>query len=347
MTAGDVPATARADYWRAVARADRPAAVRIALAQLDAGSGVADVLRDLVCSVQLEVGRRWAAGEWNVAREHAATSIGEDVVAALTVREPSSPGASRGTVVVACVEGEWHSLPARVLAETLRIGGWRVHNLGASVPAAHLLQFVHDIGPDATALSCSVSTSLPRARRMIEASREAGVPVIAGGRGFGTDGRWALQLGANAWAPSATAALDVLDGAGWPAFTGPAPHFDSPDDSSGRLTAALPGRVAEAMAMLPSRLPFMAAYTADQLARTREDVGHILSFLAVSLYLDDAGLFEEFADWLADILLPRGVPLPAVEASLEVVAEVVADLPRAAPVVAAGRAALTRRARAS
>jgi hypothetical protein len=223
-----------------------------------------------------------------------------------------------------------------VLAEALRIDGWRVHYLGASVPASHLSQFLHDLGPDAAALSCSVSTSLPRARHMIEAAREAGVPVIAGGSGFGTAGRWALQLGANAWAPSATAALDVLGGDDWPAYTDPAPECEPPDDESAVITAGLPQLVARSMTELTARLPLMATYTAEQRARTEEDFGHILNFLAVALYLDDPMLFSDFVTWLIDVLVPRHVPMRAIDVSLRVVADVLTDRPRAGEFVAAG-----------
>src|SRR3712207_7094162 len=41
----------------------------------------------------------------------------------------------RGHVVVACLDGEWHALAARIVAEVLRVHGWRVTFLGASVPA--------------------------------------------------------------------------------------------------------------------------------------------------------------------------------------------------------------------
>jgi methanogenic corrinoid protein MtbC1 len=334
---------ARDAYWSAVAGADRPEAVRIALEQLDAGIGLAEVLSELVCSAQLEVGRRWAANEWNVAQEHAATSIGEDVVAALASRRAAAD--SRGWVVVACAEGEWHSLPARVLAETLRVDGWQVRYLGASVPANHLLQMLHDVGPDAVALSCSVSTSLPRARRMIEASREAGVPIIVGGSGFGPDGRWGLRLGATAWAPDATAALEVLDGPEWPAFADPAPAYSPPDDDSDAILANMPGLVAGAMAELGRRLPRMASYTDEQRARTEEDFGHICNFLAVALYVDDAELFTNFVSWLADLLVPRHVPLQVLVVSLQVVdsalTEKLGERPRAQSYLSAGGRALS------
>jgi methanogenic corrinoid protein MtbC1 len=48
--------------------------------------------------------------------------------------------------VVTCAEGEWHSLPARMVAEVLRLHGWQVTFLGASTPADHLRRLLTEVG---------------------------------------------------------------------------------------------------------------------------------------------------------------------------------------------------------
>lgn len=158
-----------------------------------------------------------------------------------------------------------------MLAETLRLAGWRVHYLGASIPPSHLAQQLRDVGPDLVAVSCSVSTSLPRVRSMIEASREVGVPVIVGGRGFGFDGRWAGPLRANAWAPSAGEAVIVLNDPAWPTYTDPAPPVPSPDDAVGALQGMRPSLVDASYSRLGELFP-MDHYTQFQTDRTIEDL---------------------------------------------------------------------------
>ena len=310
-----VPDDVRQRYWEALERGDRSAAVAIAIAQLDAGLGPAQLFAELVCPAQLEVGRQWAANSWGVAREHVATSISEDVVSTLAARAPVQE--HRGRAVVTCVEGEWHALPARIFAETLRLDGWRVSYLGASVPTAHLAAHLHDLGPDLTALSCSVSTSLHRARRMIEASRGAGIPVIAGGRGFGSDGRWARALGANAWAPDPAAALTQINDPSWPSYTDPAPPLAHPDTAHVLLREERAELIEAALKELARRFPAAASYDEERRNRTVEDLAHILDFLTTALYLDDVALFTDFVDWLGQILSARGVPLIAAQSGLE------------------------------
>jgi hypothetical protein len=128
-----------------------------------------------------------------VADEHAATAVTE----ACTLALPTS-GAGP-LVLVACPEGEWHTLPPRMLAV---VAGVRAVVLGPGLPAAHLERYLDRQQPDVLALSCTMPTNLLQARDSIAAAHRAGVPVVAGGRAFGPDGRRAAHLGADAWAAS-------------------------------------------------------------------------------------------------------------------------------------------------
>ncbi len=325
MSGPGVSPQARERYLSALADGDRGAALEVAGAEVERGVPVASVLLDLVCAAQAEVGERWKLGAWNVAREHAAAAVSDAVVGALTIG--LSPRLDKGHVVVACVEGEWHALPARVVAEILRLSGWRTTYLGASVPSAHLAQYLHDTGPDAVALSCSVATSLPRARRMIEALREAGVPVLVGGRGFGPDSLRARRLAATAWAGTAEdGARALLD---LPGFASPPPPVASSLlDEHRVLQLHHETLVGGALERLARGFPAMASYGEEQLARTREDLGHIVDFLSAALYVEDDRIFPEFVEWLVAVVGARGVPAQAVVAGLDAVAEALEDLER-------------------
>lgn len=333
-----VPDTHWEMYWQALAAGDGAGAVRVALELVDQGTSLVDVLDGLISAGQHRVGRLWAANEWNVAQEHRATSVSEEVVAALTARIDTPR--TGGRVVVTCVDGEWHALPSRVVAAVLREAGWQVHFLGASVPVAHLTQFLQDSGPDVTALSCSLPTALPRARQMIEASRQMGVPVIAGGAGFGPSGRWALALGANGTAADARGALATLRSGDWPVYTDPAPRRPAPDSSAEALRRRRREVATAANRRLWARWPAMESYDERQLERTEEDLGYLVDFLGAALFVDDVELYTGFVGWMAGILEARGVPRAALTAGLEVtreaVTELLGELPRAARFLQAG-----------
>ncbi|MEH0843794.1 cobalamin-dependent protein [Micromonospora sp. CPCC 205711] len=321
------PARAYRDFLESLAEADEYGAIDVALNLLDAGVPAERVLLDLVAPAQTEVGERWARNEWSVAQEHAATHISERVVAAVAAH--ANPRPTRGRIVVACMDGEWHALPPRLVAEVLRLRGWQVTFLGASVPAAHLVSYLHRHDAHAVALACALPMRLPHAHRMIEACRRSDVPVVVGGRGFGDDGRWARGLGV-AWAPDAPTAADLVADERALRRVRPAdlPHLA--DDEYASLVKRRGELIDSALADLRDRVPSVNDYTPAQLDSTVSDLGYIVDFLAAALYVDDSTLFTEFVAWLVEILASRGVPAGAVGLTLGHYHRSLRDFPRAA-----------------
>ncbi|MEV1007290.1 cobalamin-dependent protein [Streptomyces sp. NPDC049881] len=320
--------------YEAAIAGDEYAAAAIVRRALDDGAAPEDVLLGLIASVQRTVGEEWAAARISVAQEHAASAISDRVIGTLVHRSAPGPAAGppRGRVTVACVDGEWHALPARLLSEVLRLRGWRVDFLGAQVPTPHLVTHLHMTGADAVALSGSLATRLPTAHAAITACQSVGVPVLAGGAAFGPDGRYARLLGADMWAPDARTAADRLADrppvAAAPHPPGALRHLD--DQEYTYVTRTAPQLVRAALAGLESRFPALRGYTEQQLRHTADDIAQIVDFLAASLYADDPELFTGFVRWTAGILAARGVPARSLVPTLGVLADRLADFPRAA-----------------
>ncbi|MBQ0895695.1 cobalamin-dependent protein [Micromonospora sp. U56] len=327
------PAQAYPEFLDALEEADEYGAIDVAVRLLDGGVPAERVLLDLVAPAQSEVGERWARNEWSVAQEHAATHISERVVAAVAAH--ANPRPIRGRVVVACMDGEWHALPPRLVAEVLRLRGWQVTFLGASVPAAHLVSYLHRHDAHAVALACALPMRLPYAHRMIEACRRSDVPVVVGGRGFGDDGRWARTLGV-AWAPDAPSAADLIADERALRRIRPAelPHLA--DDEYASLVKRRGELIDSALADLRERVPSVHDYTPAQLDSTISDLGYIVDFLAAALYVDDSSLFTDFVGWLVEILTSRGVSAGAVGLTLGHYHRQLRDFPRAARFLALG-----------
>ena len=334
------------ELWTSVSGADEGSATDVVFAAVESGLDAESVLLDIVAAVQTRVGVEWAANRISVAQEHAATAINDRVIGALD-RHPlvaaTRRPADRGRVTVACVDGEWHALPARILAQVLSLRGWRVDYLGAQVPTPHLIGHLHRTAPDAVALSASLSTRLPAAHTAITACQATGTPVLTGGAAFGPNGRYARQLGADVWAPDARAAAERL-GRGMPE---PAPAHQPVDDlphlSDQEYTLVSRSKfrlVGAVMAALEDKVPAMRDYTELQRQHTMEDIGHIVDFLAVALYTDDCSLFTGFLSWTADVLTARGVPAFTLRPALDLLAAELRDFPRAQSLLAAGSAAV-------
>ncbi|MFB4282245.1 B12-binding domain-containing protein [Nonomuraea sp. MTCD27] len=314
---------------------DEYTAIDTARAALDAGVPAETVLLDVVAAAQARIGQDWAANRLTVAQEHTATAVNErvlTVVAHHPVARDHRSEPSKGRITVACVAGEWHTFPARLLTEVLRLRGWRVDYLGAHVPTAHLIVHLHRTAPDVVGLSNSIATRLPAAHAAIIACQAAGTPVLAGGAAFGPDGRYAQLLGADAWAPDARTAADLLDG--------PLPHRPTSGLSAGgpahlagheysQLTARAPDLVRSVMEELGRHIP------EGQPGHTAEDVAYIVDFLRTAAYVDDPDLFTTFIGWMAQLLRSRGVPERVLAAALDAMDAHLTDLPQA-------RATLTR-----
>ena len=335
------------DFFTALADMDEYRATTLVIRALDAGMPPQRVLLRIVAPAQERVGREWAAGRFTVAREHAATAISDRAVAALAQHGAGRSPATRGRVTVACVDGEWHALPARLVAETLRLHGWQVDFLGAHVPTPHLISHLHATGPDAVALSCSLAPRLPTAHATITACQAAGIPVLVGGAAFGPDGRYARLLGADAWAPDADGAVARLaeQGAMTLAHPDPGDPFTTlPHLMDQEYTLLSRNRrhiVEQTMTGLQQRLPAMSAYTDRQREHTREDLGHIIGFLAAALYVDRAQVLSDFLAWTSDILVARDVPPRTLLVALDVIADQLRDFPRALAIIDAGRSGVT------
>jgi len=292
-------------------------ATDLVLGLLDSGAPLADVVRQLLVPAQREVGRRWEVGRWSVAEEHVATSVVDGVLAAAAFRAGRVPTAdeARWPVLVVSPEGEWHQLPARMLAVLLAEAGIAVVHLGPSLPARDLQRVLAGRSYGAVALSCTLATSLLAGSEVVRAAHEAGVPVLAGGQALGPDGHRARALGADGWADSTDVAARVLGQ--WRASP---PALASP--SVVALTeplAAVVGPPARRRVVerLRRRRPVVVPDEPAALAATYDDLGHVLRHLDAALAVDDPRLFLDFSRWLVGVLTARGVPVEAVVAGYE------------------------------
>jgi methanogenic corrinoid protein MtbC1 len=178
---------------------DRGEAMRVVVDEgIARGARVLDVQARIIRTAQREIGRLWQTNRISVAQEHLATGISQVVLARLF--EYVKPPARVGRVVsVACVEGEMHDLPARLVADYLDQAGFTVRYHGANVPTDDLLKALRTDRPSLLALSATMSFNVGALRTAVGRIRtelEAPLPIMIGGHAV----EWAAEL---------PAALDV------------------------------------------------------------------------------------------------------------------------------------------
>ncbi len=138
------------------------------------------------------VGEMWAQGQISVAEEHLATATCQRVLATLREQAPVSTG--RGTLLLACAEGNLHDLGLRATADQCAAEGWDAIMLGADVPTDDLVQMARSCQPDAVFVSTALATQVYTTKQTVERLHAAGVgPVFVGGHAFATSGdTWKL-----------------------------------------------------------------------------------------------------------------------------------------------------------
>lgn len=315
-----------------LAAPDRQAAAEHCGALVQAGVALERVVDDGLAPAMDQVGALWESGIWSVVDEHLATAAAEAALSAAAFQGPASR--TYGEVVVGCVEGDWHSLPSRMVAEVLASHGWSVRFLGASSPTSLLVDHLTRQRPSAVVLSCSLPTALPAAMGAVDAVHDLDLPVYVGGRAFGSSRRRADSIGADGWA---------RDAAGAAALVRPSQDQQGPArDSSVRLEAhwarrvLLPAWVTDAADELNSTAP---AAPGGVLDGTGPDLHHVLETASVCLLLDDPTLLDEQCAWLARVLAGHGHPPAAVPIALAALCRTRPPGEHAADIVAALRRA--------
>jgi len=133
---------------------------------------------------QAEIGRLWETNAISIAQEHMATAISHLALAALFERDaPRPPNGCK--VIVACVEGELHEFPARLVADEFDVAGFDVRFLGASVPADHLVSMITRERPALIVLSATLALHADSVRRTVARIREKTgreIPIAIGGQ---------------------------------------------------------------------------------------------------------------------------------------------------------------------
>lgn len=302
---------------------DTGSAVGIALGMLDRGVPADSIIEGLLAPAQHQIGERWQRNDLTIADEHLATGIIDSAVHALagTVAVPGTTG----LVVVACAEGDWHGMAARMFSEQLRCHGVVTAFLGASTPSDHIAAFIARHNPEALAISCSIPFAFGGVTRLSNVAHSHGVPVLAGGRALKNAPARAHALGADAWGNNVFDALAQLDD--WRANP-PQMHTEAstlPEDAV-ELDARADELAAIAFDQLTQHFPPMASYDTRQIARTCEDLAFILRFVAAAVLVDDRIVLTDFLDWLGVVLTARGVPSTALVAGLEALQPIIEQI---------------------
>ncbi|NMB77320.1 MAG: dihydropteroate synthase [Myxococcales bacterium] len=168
-----------------------------------------DILQRGLLPAMAELGRRFKAREVFLPQVMAAA---EAMQAALLLLSPrlASEGQKPGPLVLlATVEGDVHDIGKNIVGAMLRAAGYRVLDLGRSVPAGRILDQARENGAALIGLSALMTTTMRRMEEVAALARQRAlsIPLLVGGAVV-TEG-YARSIGVS-YAPDAVRAVDVV-----------------------------------------------------------------------------------------------------------------------------------------
>ncbi len=188
-------ATSALRMHEALVSGDERTARAIVRTLLGEGATVIGVVQQVIVPPLVQIGQAWRDGDLTIWVEHRASAIVDRILGEIA---PNPRGRRRGTVVVASVSGDHHTLPTSMAAVTLRADNWHVEHLGADMPPDELLQFCSEHDVDVVVLSSTNPDTAPLAAETAERLEAAGAPCVLGAPGRTLDELVALVRAAAA-----------------------------------------------------------------------------------------------------------------------------------------------------
>ena len=154
---------------------------KVARKLVEEGTTIVELVEQVISPPLRAIGEAWHSGNLSIWTEHRASAIVERALGDLL---PNPRGRRRGTVMVAAVSGDLHSLPTTMAAAALREANWHVHHLGADMPGDELVSFcdAHE-EIDAVVISLTNPEAAEEAAHAADRIRLAGTPTLVGGAG--------------------------------------------------------------------------------------------------------------------------------------------------------------------
>jgi methanogenic corrinoid protein MtbC1 len=203
------PAPESSAFAEALLAGNRCEARSIVDGKLDAGVDLVEVDVAVVQPALYEVGQRWQYNQISVAQEHLATAICQTVLAGALLRVEPAPRCGQ-RALFACVEGNFHCLGLRMVADAFELAGWDSAYLGADMPTIALFRQIESTRPDLVGLSVSLPQQVKAVRELIRMCRlelgERCPPIMVGGLAMNSVDELWRYVEADAWYPDARTA---------------------------------------------------------------------------------------------------------------------------------------------
>jgi len=133
--------------------------------------------------VMYKIGEDWADNKISIATEHVASNVAQTLVK--IIMDKVSGSANKKKILVCVPLGEEHHLGCDVLETYLSIKGFKVYNIGTSIPTESILSFIEYNKPDIVMVSITLGDNISAGQRLVKKIKEQyGIPILVGGFAF-------------------------------------------------------------------------------------------------------------------------------------------------------------------
>lgn len=133
--------------------------------------GIDIIYSQVFCDAMERIGQMYANKEIDESVEHLASSQIERLLAyASNHYQPIRRKPFRA--LVGCVEGNWHTLGVRMIADTLKTEGWEVYFLGANVPTKSFVNMVERQKPHLVIVACTMEEHFAETQKLTQLLQE-------------------------------------------------------------------------------------------------------------------------------------------------------------------------------
>lgn len=146
----------------------------------------ADFFDKILKQVMYDIGEDWATNKISIATEHVASNIAQTLVKIIM---DSVTGSGNKKKILICVPvGEEHHLGCDVLETYLSIKGFKIYNMGTSLPAESIISFIENNKPDIIFISITLPDNISAGQRLVrKINEEHNIPILIGGYAMQTE----------------------------------------------------------------------------------------------------------------------------------------------------------------
>ncbi len=140
----------------------------------------ADFFDKILRPVMYKIGDDWANNKISIATEHVASNVAQTLVKIIMDRVTGM--VNKRKILVCVPVGEEHHLGCDVLETYLSIKGFKVYNMGTSMPTESILSFIESNKPDVILISITLEDNIPAGQRLVKKIKEQyNIPILIGG----------------------------------------------------------------------------------------------------------------------------------------------------------------------